>query len=185
MHLSDRIGGDAGSREWNPDFRYELIRIHDYSDQELLDRGNEMSLIMLINKIQNTADLERFIHIPPDRLDRIVKASPEAVVNVIADVMETLCFKIDVSAEERLQCVRKVKERRMGYLFENMDKISLQEERRKTEEQRKRADTEHEQVEEERKRAEEERKRADEAEEKLRLAEEKLKLLSEKYRLKE
>ena len=226
MRLSDRIGGTdifkgnaapagngraAGNdisglnewiRKWIPDFEYELIRIHDFSDQELLNRGNEMSLIMLINKIQNAADLEQFIHIPPDRMDKIVQKSPKAVVNIIAEVVENLCFKIDVSAEERLQCVQKVKERRMGYLFENMDKMSLQEERRKTEEQRKKTEEERRKTEEQRKRAdlekrkaeeqrkradlekrkaEEEKRRADSAEEKLRLAEEELKRLKEKY----
>lgn len=34
--------------------------------------------------------------------------------------------------EEAKQCVDKVKERRMGYLFENMEKMDIQEERRKT-----------------------------------------------------
>lgn len=188
MRLGDRIGGAgifkenaalagngraAGNnvsvlnewiRKWIPDFEYELIRIHDYSDQELLCRGNEMSLIMLINKIQSAADLEQFIHIPPDRMDKIVQKSPKAVVNIIAEVVENLCFKIDVSEEERLQCVQKVKERRMGYLFENMDKMSLQEERRKTEEEQKRAES---------------------AEEKLRLAEEEIKRLKEKYKIEE
>lgn len=156
-------------------------RIHDYSDQELLNRGNEMSLIMLINKIQNAAELEQFIHIPPDRMDKIVQKSPKAVVNIIAEVVENLCFKIDASAEERLQCVRKVKERRMGYLFENMEKMSLQEERRKTEEQRKKTEQERKRADREKRKAEEERRRAESAEEKLRLAEEEIKRLKEKY----
>ena len=151
---------------WIPDFRYEVVRIHDYSDGELLDRGNEMSLIMLINKIQNTADLEHFIRIPPDKMNRIIQNSPEQVVEVLVTVMESLCFKMDVSAEERSQCVRKVKVRDMGYLFENMEKISIQEERKKTEEERKKT--------------EEQRKRAEEAEEKLRLAEEMIRKLQEK-----
>lgn len=91
--------------------------------------------------------------------------SPGHVMDVMVKVMESLCFKIDASEEERTQCVRKVRARKMGYLFENMEHMSLQEERRKTEEQRRRA-------EEESRRAEEESRRADEAEEKLRIAEE-------------
>lgn len=158
-HLCGRIRDSSEFMRWIPDFRYEVVRIHDYSDGELLDRGNEMSLIMLINKIQNTADLEHFIRIPPDKMNRIIQNSPEQVVEVLVTVMESLCFKMDVSAEERSQCVRKVKVRDMGYLFENMEKISIQEERKKTEEQRK---------------------RAEEAEEKLRLAEEMIRKLQEK-----
>ncbi len=171
-HLGGRICDSSKYMGWIPDFQYEVIRIHDYSDGELLERGNEMSLIMLINKIQDTEDLERFIQIPPERLNRIIQDSPEHIVEVLVTVMENLCFKINVSAEERLQCVRKVKMRDMGYLWENMEKIDIQEERRKVEEERRKA-------EEERRKAEKERKRADEAEKKLRLAEEKIKQLQE------
>ena len=177
--LCGRIGGSSEFMRWIPDFRYEVVRIHDYSDRELLDRGNEMSLIMLINKIQNTGDLEKFIRIPPDQMNRIIQNSPEQVVEVLVTVMESLCIKIDASAEERSQCVRKVKARDMGYLFENMEKISIQEERRKTEEQRKKTEEERKKTEEERQKAEAERKRAEEAEEKLRAAEEMIRQLQE------
>ncbi len=162
LHLRNRIGDSLRRPEWIPDFRYEVIRIHDYSNRELLNREDEMSLIMLINKIQDTEDLERFIRIPAEELDRIVRDSPEHVVNVLVSVMESLCFKIDASAEERSQCVRKVRKRKMGYLFENMKKISIQEERRKTEEQRKETEKERKKTEEERKKTEEERKKTEE-----------------------
>ena len=136
---------------------------------------SEMSLIMLLNKVQKAADLEQLLQISGDKFDRIVKDSPEHVMDVIVSSMESLCFKIDVSAEERLECVRKVRERKMGYLWENMEKFSIQEERRKTEEQRKKTEEERKKTEEERKKTEEQRKRAEEehrqAEQQRKLAE--------------
>ena len=185
-HLCGRIRDSSEFMGWIPDFQYEVVRIHDYSDRELLERGNEMSLIMLINKIQNTMDLERFLQIPPDKMNRIIQNSPEHVVEVLVTVMESLCLKIDASAEERSQCVRKVKVRDMGYLFENMEKISIQEERRKTEEQRKKTEEERKKTEEERKKTEEERKKAEEerkkAEEERRKAEEERRKAEEERR---
>lgn len=162
MCLSDRIRKVPGLCDWIPDFRYELVRVHGYSDRELLERGDEMALIMLINKIQDTADLENFLRIPSEDLDRIVRHSPEHVVDVLVSVMESLCFKIEASAEERIQCVQKVRSRKMGYLFENMEKISIKEERKRTEEQRKKTEEERKKTEEERKKAEEERRKAEE-----------------------
>lgn len=162
-YLRGRIENSGEYLDWIPDFKYGVIRIHDYSNDELLKRGDEMSLIMMINKIQNASDLEDFIHIPPGELDRIIRHSPGHVMDVIVKVMESLCFKIDATEEERTQCVQKVRARKMGYLFENMEHMSLQEERRKTEEQRQRA--------------EEESRRADEAEERLRIAEETIRRL--------
>ncbi|MCI9573321.1 MAG: hypothetical protein HFH97_12065 [Lachnospiraceae bacterium] len=196
LHLRNRIGDSLRRPEWIPDFRYEVIRIHDYSNRELLNREDEMSLIMLINKIQDTEDLERFIRIPADELDRIVRDSPDHVLNVLVSVMESLCFKIDASAEERSQCVRKVRNRKMGYLFENMEKISIQELRKKTaeeqkraeeqqrraEEQQRRAEEQQRRAEEQQRRAEEQQKRAENAEEKLRDAEELIRQLKEQQK---
>ena len=159
-------------RQWIPDFRYELVSINKYSDQELLERGDEISLIMLINKMQNAADLEEFLRIPADKLDPILKDSPEHVVDVMVSVVESLCFKMDIPAEERAECVRKVRERKMGYLWENMEKFSIQEERRKTAEQKDRADAEQKRADAERQRAEEQERRAERAEAELREARE-------------
>ena len=174
-NLSGRIGADAGLREsgyreWIPDFRYELVSINKYSDHELLERGDEISLIMLINKMQDAADLEKFLRIPADKLEPILKNSPEHVVDVMVSVMESLCFKMDIPAEERLRCVRKVRERKMGYLWENMEKFSIQEERRKTEEERRKAEEERRKAEKERKRADAEYRRAEKAEAELKAA---------------
>ena len=43
--------------EYIPDFTYFLVNNQDFSKEELLEHQDEMSLIMLINKIQNKADL--------------------------------------------------------------------------------------------------------------------------------
>lgn len=109
-----------------------MVRLHDYSNEELLERGDEMSLIMLFNKIQDVIDLSEFLKLPRERLDGIIKDTPEAVLDIIVSVMESLCGKIDATEEETQKCVNKVKERRMGYLWENMEKMSIQEERRNT-----------------------------------------------------
>lgn len=137
MQLSDRIMMSEAFREWIPDFRYELVRIHDFDNRELLARGDEMSLIMLFNKIQNTMDLEEFLKLPKEELNQIVKETPEYIIDIIATVMKALCVHINASEEETEQCIRKVRERKMGYLFENMEKMDIQEERRKTAEARR------------------------------------------------
>ncbi len=96
----------------------------------------------------------------PDKIDEILKDTPEYILDIIASVMWGLLMKLNVPAEEAGQYVEMIKERQMGYLFENMEKLDIQKERRKTEEERKKA-------EEERRKAEEQRERAKEAEKKL------------------
>ena len=108
------------------------IWLRDYSNEELLERGNEMSLIMLFNKIKDAVDLSELLKLPEEKLNRIIKDTPEAILDVIVSVMESLCIKIGASVEETKECVQKVRERKMGYMFENMEKMDIQAERRKT-----------------------------------------------------
>lgn len=73
-------------------------------------------------------------------------------------------MKMNVPLNEAEECVRKVKERNMGYLFENMEKLDIQEERRKTREARKAADDAKKWAEEAENRAKEAERHAEEAE---------------------
>lgn len=132
IHLKDRISGGKFFDKFVPDFQYEVVRVHNYSNEELLARGDEMSLIMLINKIQDTEDLAKFNQLPRCEVERIVKDSPGSIIDILVSVIENLCIKIGATEEETKQCVRKVRERKMGYLFENMEKMNIQEERRNT-----------------------------------------------------
>lgn len=135
LQLLSRISQGETFRKWIPDFTYEVVRLHDYSNEELIGRGNEMSLIMLFNKIQDAVDISKFLELPKEKLDEMVKDTPEAILDIIVSVMESLCMKIGATEAETRRCVNRVRERRM-YLFENMEKMDIQAERRNTAEAR-------------------------------------------------
>ena len=126
MHLKNRIFMHELFEDYIPDFTYCLVDNHKYSNKELLERRDEMSLIMLLNKIQTKADLSEFLHIPADEINRIVQESPEAVIDIIVMVMQALCTKLNLSRQDTEECVRKVRTRDMGYLWANMEKIDVQ-----------------------------------------------------------
>ena len=126
MHLKDRIFMHEVFEEYIPDFTYCLVDNHKYSNKELLERKDEMSLIMLLNKIQTKADLSEFVHIPADEINRIVEESPEAVIDIIVMVMQALCTKLNLSRQDTEECVKRVRTRNMGYLWANMEKIDVQ-----------------------------------------------------------
>ncbi len=126
MHIKERVFMSEVFGEYIPDFTYCLVNNQDYSNEQLLERNDEMSLIMLLNKIQNSADLSRFLKIPPEEINKIVRESPEAVIDIIVMVIQALCTKLNVSQVDTEECVRKVRTRDMGYLWENMEKIDVQ-----------------------------------------------------------
>ena len=143
-----------------PDFEYYLVPLKDYSNEELLDKADEISLVMLINKLQTPEDVERFRRIPPQKLEEILRETPKHLLDIIGNVLLAFLLKENVPVEEAEDLAGKVREKKMGMLFENMQKMDIQEERRKTEEQRRK-------TEEQRRRAEEAERKAKEVSQKL------------------
>jgi len=138
-----------------PDFEYYLVPLKDYSNEELLDKADEISLVMLINKLQTPEDVEKFRRIPPQKLEEILKETPKHLLDIIGNVLLAFLLKENVPVEEAEDLAGKVREKKMGMLFENMQKMDIQEERRKTAEQRMRAEVAEQKVEEAEQKAEE------------------------------
>jgi len=115
-----------------PDFEYYLVPLKDYSNEELLDKADEISLVMLINKLQTPEDVEKFRRIPPQKLEEILKETPKHLLDIIGNVLLAFLLKENVQVEEAEDLAGKVREKKMGMLFENMEKMDIQEERRKT-----------------------------------------------------
>ena len=127
LHLKDRIFMNEIFEEYIPDFSYVLVNLNDISKEELLGRKDEMSLIMLVNKIQNAAELSDFLDLPEKQVTSMMSEAPEAVVDIIVMYIQVLCTKLNLSKEETEKCVKKVRSKSMGYFWENMEKIDVQE----------------------------------------------------------
>ena len=137
--LADKIFCGKLLGKYLPHFQYQLVTLHDYSNEELLAKGDEISLAMLINKIQTFEDMLAFTGLPEEQLERILKDTPEYLLGTLADVLRALLYHMNLPEKEVEGAVAKIKERRMGLLFENA-KLDIQEERRKVEIERQRAE---------------------------------------------
>ena len=136
-----RIKNGQDFIEYMPDFRYYLVPLNEYSNKDLMEKKDEISLVMMINKIQSKEDMEAFRLLPPDDINNIVKNSPEHLMNIIADILLTFLLKINVPVTEAENLTDKVREKKMAELFKDMEKLDIQAERRNTAEQRRRAET--------------------------------------------
>lgn len=137
--LADRISCGALLGKYLPHFRYQLIALHDFSNEELLAKGDEISLAMMINKIQTYEDLSAFTALPEKELEGILRDTPEYLLGTMANVLRALLYHMNLPEDEVEDAVAKIKERKMGLLFENA-KLDIQEERRKVEVERRKAE---------------------------------------------
>lgn len=125
LDFKSRINQGDVFGKYIPDFQCYLVPICNYSNEELLDKADEISLIMLLNKLQTEDDVAEFRKISSKQLDIILKETPEYLLDKIADVMRAFLMKINVPALETEELVGKVKEKKMAELFENV-KIDVQ-----------------------------------------------------------
>ena len=135
LDLADRILYGELLGKYLPHFRYQLITLHEYSNEALLAKGDEISLAMLINKIQSPEDMSAFAELPDAQVDEILKDTPEYLLEIMAKVLRALLYGMNLPEDDVEGMVAKIKERKMGRLFENVT-FDFQAERRNMEKAR-------------------------------------------------
>lgn len=114
IYLSDILG------EYIPDYHCMLIPIQKYSNANIIEKKDELSLLMLINKLGKAADFKELEkEISPEYLRDITANTPEYLLNIMVEVIRGLLSKLNLPREEVDVFVEQVKERRMGDFFSN------------------------------------------------------------------
>lgn len=179
LNLKDRVEFSEEMGEYIPDFKYQVVSLNKYTNEELSEKHDEMSLVMLINKIQSEKDLTEFRKVSEELVDSIYGKAPEEIKEIYKKVLWTLLMKLKVPSEEAREIMGGIGGHGMGYLFENMDEIDIQAERRNTAREKQRAREAKQQADEARQRADEAERRANEAEQRAAAEKQKIKMLEE------
>ncbi len=131
LDLADRILCGELLGKYLPHFQYQLITLHAISNTDLLAKGDEISLAMLINKIQTPEDMSAFVGLSGEQVDGILKNTPEHLLDILSKVFRALLYNMHMPENEVEDAVARIKERKMGRLFENVT-MDIQAERRNT-----------------------------------------------------
>ena len=174
LNLKDRIEFSEEMEKYIPDFTYQVVSVRQYTNEELSEKHDEMSLVMLINKIQTEEDLSEFRKVSEEMVDSTYGNAPYEIKEIYKKILWSLLMKLKVPNEEASNIIGEIGGHGMGYLFENMDEIDIGALKRKValtrqraEEEKQRAEEEKQRADEEKQRAEEEKQRADALEEEL------------------
>lgn len=118
--LGDRVFLSDIFAEYLPDYSYLLFELQQHEQTELLDNRDEISLIMIINRLRNAAEF-RGIEFPEGYLDDFSSRAPEDVLRVFTKVMTVFLRELRLSEDEINDFTDQIKERKMGRLFEHFD----------------------------------------------------------------
>lgn len=119
-----------------PDYRCILMQLKEYSNAELMEKGDELSIFMMINKLHRVSDFEGLgKEVDAEYLKKAMADTPGHVLDIMAQVIEALLLKINVPYEEATDFAGQVKERRMGELFSSFEAYDVQATRREAREE--------------------------------------------------
>ncbi len=125
--------------EYIPNYRCILVQLHSYSNMELMERKDELSLLMMIDKLRNMADYERFSEeINETFLREATEGSPEYLLDMIVQIIGVFLSKLNVPKEESDMFTEQIKERKMGELFKHFEGWDVQAIRKEAREEARR-----------------------------------------------
>ena len=131
VSLHERVLLSDIFKEYIPDYRCILMQLKDYSNAELMKKGDELSIIMMVNRLHRAADFAGIgKEVSAGYLQEATAGTPEHLLDIMAQVIEALLLKINVPLEEAADFAGQVKERRMGELFSNFEAYDVQATRR-------------------------------------------------------
>ena len=90
-----------------------------------------------INKIQSAEDLSEFRKVSEEMVESIYGNAPDEIKEIYKKILWSLLMKLKVPNEETSNIIGEIGGRGMGYLFENMDEMDIQAERRNTAREKK------------------------------------------------
>lgn len=111
-----------------------------YTDRELIEKEDELSLIMLVDKLRNTEDFKRLQDIPQDYLENLSRNSPEYLLKLIGKIISVLLFRLNVPRAEVEAFTDQIERRELTMLFENFEAYDVQETRRQSKAERRAED---------------------------------------------
>lgn len=123
--LKERIFLSDALLKYIPDFDCIMIQLKDYSNEELMKRKDELSLVMLIDKLKSAEDFAELAR-EVEYIHRITEEAPEYLLDIISQIIEVLLRKLNVSETEIDAFTGKIKERNMAEFLANFKGYDVQ-----------------------------------------------------------
>ncbi len=134
LKLHDRIFLNELMQDYIPDYEYFLFCLQDFADADLIGRKDEISLIMLINKLRKFSDFSS-LQFPDNYLEDIAGKTTGDVLIVLSKLIENYLRNINLPDDEIYELTDKIKEGDMNRLFEHFEGYDIQKVRRESREE--------------------------------------------------
>ena len=95
--LHDRILFSDVFGQYIPDYQCMLIKLLDYTNAELMKKKDELSVIMMVDRLKNAADYTKLIQeVSSDYLHEVTAGSPEYLLEIMAQIVEVFLARLNI-----------------------------------------------------------------------------------------
>ena len=124
VYLSDSLG------KYIPDFEYLIVPLTSYTNQDLIEKQDELSLIFLINKLKNSKDFQNLKEIPEEYFQNLSQNTPEYLLKLIRKITAVFLYRMNIPREEVEDFTDQIERREFNMLFDSFEAYDVQETRR-------------------------------------------------------
>lgn len=129
-NMQDRVYLSDILRKYIPSFEYVLVPLRDYSQQALMEKKDELSLIFMINKLKNSEDFKQLKEIPQDYFEDLEEKTPEYLLALISKIVAVFLYRLNIPRKEVETFTDQIKRREFDMLFDSFEAYDVQETRR-------------------------------------------------------
>jgi len=134
--LHDRIFFSDVLGRFIPEYQCILVQLKDYSNDELKKKKDELSIIMLIDKLRSASEFANMSEeVGKEYVNEATLETPEYLLGIMAQIVEVFLSRLNVPADEVEAFTELIKEREMGELFKHFQGYDVQEVRRQVKEE--------------------------------------------------
>ena len=66
--------------EFIPDYKYLIVPLNKYSQEDLIEKGDELSAIFILNKLKSSSDFKHLKEIPEDYWNQLTQNTPPHIL---------------------------------------------------------------------------------------------------------
>ena len=130
LNFKDRVFLNNVLGDYIPSFNYLVVPLNKYSKQDLIEKNDELSLIFLINQLQNSSEFHALKDIPKEYTKHLTENTPDYLLKIIGKVIAVLLHKLNIPDEEVYEVTDQITRRKFSMMFDNFQAYDVQETRR-------------------------------------------------------
>ena len=119
--------------------KYLVVPLNKYSQEDLIEKGDELSAIFILNKLKSSSDFKHLKEIPEDYWNQLTQNTPPHILELMGSVFSAFLHTINVPAEEINDLTDHITRRQFHMMFDSFEAYDVQETRRISREEGERA----------------------------------------------